>query len=185
MKGQIKFIFLLLFLVTGCVGSMHGMTLLNPHEFQKGLVEAVFNHPFDEVWNATVASISEFPITNLDKENGLITTDWKLEPAPFIFIPIAPYGEGVYRSEIGGSYQQKRERLSIRLKRDSGENTRALINTTVEVYFDNSNVAIAMGHAIQGRTGNIIREWRPAQSDSITEGNILKAIENTLARDKP
>lgn len=172
--------------MTGCgAGGLHGVIELHPDEFQKGPVEAVFNYPFDEVWNATITSISEFSIANLDKENGLITTDWKLQTAPFVFIPVAPYGEGVYRSEIGGSFQQKRERLSIRLNRDSIGDTKVIINTTVEVYFDNTNVAIAVGHAIQGRTGNIIREWRPAQSDSITEGKIIKAIEITLARDKP
>ena len=60
--------------------------------------------------------------------------------------------------------------------KSESNNTRVSIKTSVEVYFNNTVTAAGMG----------VRptlEWRPAESDSITEGKILKAIRAALSDD--
>lgn len=160
----------------GCA-AMHGMTELGQEEFQRGPTEVLFNQPFDKTWNATLNALTEFPITTINKEVGLITTDWKTQSAPFIFIMPSggAYVGGTFRSEAGGSYSQKRERLNIRVKSEP-KGSRVSITTSVEVYFNNSVVAAGMG-------SRPTLEWRPATSDSISEGKLLKAIENALTEE--
>ncbi len=155
--------------------SLHKTTKLQPSEFQIGPNEAVFSTPFDKAWDAMLDIVSNFPIITINKESGIIITDWKTETAPFIFIVgKSQYDSGIFRSEAGGSFSQKRTRLNIRLKEET-ERTKISISTSVEVYFDNTVVAIVL------RSSNYIKEWRPCLSDGIAESKILDAIRNKLA----
>ena len=168
------------FLLLGCAATYHRLYELTPDKFQKSSTDTLFNESFDNVLDSTLSALSDFPIISVNKDIGLIVTDWKVtQQAPFIFVMNSEqYGKGIFKSDIGGSYSQKRERLNVRIKPEP-EGTRVSINTTVEVYFDNTMAAIALS-PLAGRRLDTIKEWRPAESDSITESKILGIIENNL-----
>jgi len=167
---------LVLLLLVGCAGALHHYTKIDPNEFQKQPNESIFNYPFDITWEATLNALSDFPILALSKEEGIITTDWRTQSVPFIFIMgEGLYDSGIIQTEKNSSYSQKRVRLNIHLLRENNR-TMVTIKSSVEVYFDNTLVNIGMGQPVS----NSIREWRHALSDNITEGEVLSKIEKQL-----
>src|SRR4030067_562194 len=165
-----KKMIIIVFFLAGCVGTIHHFRELSPNQFQKCPTDALFEESYGSVWESTISALSNFPITLMDKDVGLIVTDSKTtQEAPFIFIMNSNhYGKGIFKSDQDGYYSRKRERLNVRVKTETG-GTRVSIITTVEVYFDNTYI-----------TSKPTKEWRPAESDSITERRILEIIENNL-----
>jgi|GEM_PF-3205069 len=180
MRIRLKVLILSLLLSIGCASvqkSMYNITEVRPSEFNKNQNEGLFTDSYERVWNAVVDLCSEYPIININEKSSLIVTDWRNEPPPFIFILNEGQREQViFKSDVGGAYTQKRERLNIRVKKESN-GIRVIILTSVEVYLDNYTAAISF---------NIprIQEWKRASSDGITENKILKAIEKKLAAEE-
>src|SRR4030067_2156391 len=104
-----KKMIIIVFFLAGCVGTIHHFRELSPNQFQKGPTDALFEESYDSVWESTISALSNFPITLMNKDIGLIVTDYKItQQAPFIFIMNSKsYGKGIFESSAGGSYSQK------------------------------------------------------------------------------
>jgi hypothetical protein len=69
MRKCIAIVGLFIFLFSGCATAPKPRTIVNAFDYQ---------NDYDAVWSATVETFAELnlPIDNMEKDSGLITTDW-------------------------------------------------------------------------------------------------------------
>ena len=72
MKKIIPFLFII-FLCIGC-SINNRITEKPPETFYP--TKRIINADFDTVWNKTLQSIARYPLTIIEKNSGIINTDW-------------------------------------------------------------------------------------------------------------
>lgn len=116
MKTKLSNYLLLSLLVYGCASGPRAYQVDPPRFIEGG---------FDAVWEATIDALTEigFPLTNFEKDSGLITTDW---------MSIAPGGGGYTDCGSGGplvSITNWRGRFTV-FVRDDPVGTSVRVNPT-------------------------------------------------------
>jgi hypothetical protein len=131
-----------------------------------------YQYDYNAVWNSVLRTIVEYPITLIEKESGIINTDWLGRTIK--------KKVSVWRGLIGGGQVEDeipielQERFNILVTKDT-------ITTTVKII---RYVKVRPYKMTMGGPGN----WEPdaissfvqVQSDTQTEHSLLEEIENCL-----
>lgn len=163
---KLTVISILLFI--GCAGVK---SLEKPIE--KKPTEMVYGFEFDKVWNATLQSISEYPLTIIEKNSGIINTDWLGKTVK--------KKVSIWRGLVGGGQVEDempfdiQERLNILVTKIHGDKVKVKIIRYVKARPYRATI---------GGAGN----WEPdpsktyeqVPSDTQTEYNLLIKIKETL-----
>ena len=103
-----------------------------PETFEKSRISS---RSFDDVWRAAIAVVTEeeWPIQVIEKESGIITTDFVIMGGN-VHEDI-DCGKSMYGTEIRLIADRVRCKLSIHITR-VGESTQLRLNTHIEAYYE-------------------------------------------------
>ena len=113
--------------------------------------------PMDSVWDGTLEALSHYPVTTMDKENGIIKTDWRTVP-----VQGRPYG--LFGRE--GLGDKERSRLTVTVK--------PLNDGVVLVNIDERRQHWGF------RGGQQIYTWYPVEASQESLDNIMGTLNTKL-----
>lgn len=152
------------------------MRVMQQVPVEKKPTSRIFPFSFDSVWTATMKSISEYPLTIIEKESGIINTDWvsgTRTQKVRIWRGLA-FG-GMVDDEQPIEIQYK---LNILVSSESAESTKVrVIRYAKERPYD-----VGMGPRGCWQP-NTLAEFQQVDSDTQTEHELLNTIGHFLETD--
>jgi len=159
------------FVFGSCAGPMRALE--NPVE--KKPTSRVFQGNYDKIWNCTLQSISEYPLTIIEKESGIINTDW--------LGSLATKKVSVWRGIIGGGQVEDEMPIDVQCRLN------VLVSKVADSVFSVNIIRYVKARPyimLPGGSGN----WAPDRSgtfeqvpsDTQTEFRILEKINSCRLR---
>ncbi len=155
MKGKILFLLLLLLIFTSSCHRHHIISApevikLKPKEYP---VSHLFRTDFDQTWSAVLDVLEAFPLTIVQKESGIIVSNWIEKPSLDYIYKFQDPGPPYYRNE---------EIIAAEYRSLDGKPLKAQFNITVRVCPETEGTLIR----IHNRE-SIIKEKYPSSSGPI------------------
>ncbi len=153
---------LLALLLAGCTPNPFPEDTLP--RFEERPVEASFSAPYDDVWAATLSVFSDlYPVDELDKANGRLTTEWVVGQSDYIF------------NVFGGTRipEKIRYRIAVEVGQKNGKSlVRVRSHEQVEKDIVSANLVF---------TGSLY-EWIDVPSSTSKERDALERVQRRLDR---
>jgi hypothetical protein len=131
-----------------------------------------FNAPRDAVFNAAIAALQQFPIILVDRESGVISTDWRF------YIDYKRIK--IWRGKLYGGYVEDKapmdvkDRLTLKISQET-DGTILKINRSVAIRAFNMEIG-PVGSWSRNERG----DYYPTTSNTKVENDIIQAVEKAL-----
>jgi len=153
-------------LMAGCATAPVRTTPIYP-------TERIFLHSsYDQVWQATLQALGDHTLLNVQKESGLITTDWTLSKTATKYFGTLL---GSY-SGPGSEGAEMRYKLNVYVVKTADNETKVRLVNHSEALMP-SVLPTSMLNCTQGPGTGLFYCWKPIDTETVIEHQILEQIQ--------